>query len=603
MRRSWVLAGITVFAAVVLAPLVIIVLGPERVERLVWRNTGAPIIGVRGERDIMITMADGTRLATDLYLPLLARPPLATVMMRLPYDKSDYAEVHHHARQFLRHGYAVVVQDMRGRFGSEGTFAPYEGDADDAAATLEWIAAQPWSNGKVGTIGCSALGETQVILAAKRHPAHAAMIPIGAGGAVGSLGEAHSYFAFFEGGVLNLSSAFGWFARWGGKTSDYMSAPDIDYAAAVRGLPILSLVAGYRDDPTDYEELITHFADSTFMKNWGYITQDDSFATPALMVDTWYDTAISATLKLSEHMMRSAPGQHVVIAPGTHCDFRGTSGWVGEMPYAQTAALDFDTIFLAFFDHHLRGAKDIDLAPYTYFVLGEDRWREAKSWPPENTVLTQFPLATSSGDVVAGRIGWPDEMPRKGSLRFVADPMNPVPSIGGATCCTNDPAALVGPAYQNAIEARGDVITFTSETLTKPLLIAGPLSAVLHVSTDAPDADLVARLTDVDAQGHSILIQEGAQRLRYRNGFGTANLMQEGRIEEVEIRMRDIAYLVQPGHRLRLTISASSFPRLERNMQTGGLNYDETTGQIADIGIYTGSGTLSRLRLFTLPLD
>lgn len=594
---------IGILLLVLAGPVRILVSDPERVERYVWRHAVGMIPGAWRERNIMIPMPDGVRLATDLYRPVLAREPLATVMMRLPYDKSDYAEVHHYARLFLRNGYAVVVQDMRGRFASEGIFSPYVNDADDAVATLDWIVAQPWSNGRVGTIGCSALGETQILLAARRHPAHAAMIPIGAGGAIGSLGGVHGYFAFFEGGVLNLSSAFGWFARWGGKSPEFMSGPEIDYAAAVRGLPVLGLVAGHRDDPTDYEALITNFGNDAFMRSWGYISEADRFATPALVVDTWYDTALRSTFTLSEHMRRFAPGQHAVIAPGTHCDFRGTDGMVGELAYGPAAALDYDKLFLGFFDHHLRGATDFDLAPYTYFVLREDDWRRATAWPPEDASVMDIPLAVAGGGRGSGELVLSGAAPQPGRLGFVSDPLDPVPSVGGASCCTNDPEAAVGPAFQNAVEDREDVITFTSAPLIEPLLIAGPLATILHVSTDAPDADLVARLTDVGPDGRSLLVQEGAQRLRFRDGVGAPRLMRPGEVEEVTVTMRDIAYLFQPGHRLRLTISASSFPRLERNLQTGGANYDETSALRAEIRIYTGNSTLSRLRVVVLPAD
>lgn len=575
----------------------------ERGERVLWRNMNGTMLGARVERDIMITAPDGVNLATDLYRPRLAWGPRPTVMIRLPYDKSDYGEVHHYTRLFLRHGYAVVVQDMRGRFGSDGTFLPYRGDPEDAAATLDWIVAQPWSNGRVGTIGCSALGESQIMLAAQRHPAHAAMIPIGAGGAIGSLDNSHGYFAFFEGGVLNLSSAFGWFARWGGKTSDRMWGPDIDYAAAVRELPVIDLVARYRDDPTDYEWLIENFANETVMREWGYVSEADRFSTPGLMIDTWYDTAISSSFSLSAHMRQSAPDQHLIIAPGTHCSFDGQWGQVGEMPYGPEAARGYDELFVAYFDHWLRGRTAPDLAPYTYFMLGANRWLEADHWPPEDSTPHVLPLSADADRPGSGQLLEPEGEPATGTISYLSDPNDPVPSIGGATCCTNDPDLLVGPAYQDEVESRPDVVTFTSAPLAQTLRIAGPISAVLHVSSDAPDADIIARLTDIDPEGRSLMIQEGALRLRYRDSYTEPTLMEPWVPVEATVRIRDIAYQLEPGHRLRLTISSSNFPRLERNLQTGGRNYDETQGQTAEIRIHTGTATPSRLMLYVLSGD
>jgi len=576
----------------------------ERIGPLVWRHSGGAVLGTaRVARNVSILAADGVSLATDIYRPVLARGALSTVMIRLPYGKSDYGEVYRYARMFLREGYAVVVQDMRGRFGSEGVFHPYQGDAQDAMATLDWIAAQPWSNGRVGTIGCSGLGETQIILAAQRHPAHAAMIPIGAGGAIGSLGDSHGYFAFFEGGILNLSSAFGWFARWGGKTGDRMGGPDIDYGAAVQDLPVLSLVARHRPDPTDYEALITNFANETVMRAWGYIGQADRFATPGLMIDTWYDTAVSSSFLLSAHMRQSAPDQHLIIAPGTHCQFSGQRGQVGEMPYGPEAARGYNALFVAFFDHWLRGSPAPELAPYTYYMLGADRWLEADQWPPENSSPLDLALSSDAVFAHSGRLLEPAQVPRNGTVHYIADPADPVPALGGATCCTNDPQIIEGPAYQNAVEGRPGVVTFTSAPLTQPLRIAGPVSAVLHLSSDAPDADIVARISDVDSEGRSLMIQEGALRLRYRESFTDPALMEPWVPAEATIPMRDIAYELAPGHRLRLSIASSSFPRLERNLQTGGRNFDETEGASAEIRIHTGTATPSRLMLFVLPAD
>lgn len=592
----------------VLAVIAIAVLGlhsfdlVDRFERRLWQYTGGAILGsARVDRNIMVEAPDGILLATDVYRPALANRDLPAVMIRLPYGKSEYGEVHHYAQLFVRQGYAVVVQDMRGRFASEGAFEPYRGDAQDAMATLDWIAAQPWSNGRVGTIGCSALGEVQIMLAAQRHPAHTAMIPIGAGGAIGSLGNSHGYFAFFEGGILNLSSAFGWFARWGGKTGDRMGGPDIDYATAVQGLPVVSLVSRHRDDPTDYEALIENFANDAMMRAWGYIGQTDRFATPGLMIDTWYDTAISSSIQLSSHMRQSAPDQHLIIAPGTHCQFYGHSGQVGEMPYGPEAMRAYDALFVAYFDHWLKEAPAPDLAPYTYYMLGADRWFEADSWPPANSQPLTFPLSSDAEYTHSGRLLAPDQEPNEGIVHYLSDPGDPVPSVGGATCCTNDPATIEGPAYQDMIEGRPDVVTFTSAPLEQPMRIAGPVSAVLHVSSDAPDADIVARISDVSPDGRSLLIQEGALRLRYRDSFTTPALMSPWQPVEARIPMRDIAYQLQPGHRLRLAIASSSFPRLERNLQTGGRNFDETQGQRAEIRIHTGSATLSRLLLFVLP--
>jgi putative CocE/NonD family hydrolase len=191
-------------------------------------------LGIREQRDVMVPMRDGTKLATNLYYPTRLAPPYATVLVRLPYGKDAYSEARQTVVPFVRRGYVVAIQDMRGRFRSEGVFTPYRGDSEDGSDTVDWLASQPWSNGKIGTIGCSALGETQVLLARQRNPRHAAMIALGAGGAIGSAGGRYGYFGVFEGGVFNLASGFGWFLQHGGKTPGARLEGTVDIGKAIR---------------------------------------------------------------------------------------------------------------------------------------------------------------------------------------------------------------------------------------------------------------------------------------------------------------------------------------------------------------------------------
>ena len=350
------------------------------------QQIGDVVIGTGWTRtDLMVEMRDGVRLATSVYLPEAAERPLATILIRLPYGKDRFGDVRYWVDVFTPRGYAVVAQDMRGRYGSEGMFAPYPNEGRDGFDTLDWITAQDWSSGQVGTTGCSALGEVQVILAAEQHPAHRAMIPIGAGGAAGSVGERYDYFGAYDGGIFELASGFGWFVEAGGKSAEYMDPAWVDYAQAVQDLPLEGLVARYRKDPTDFDDFMIRFEDAAFWDMQGYITDRDQFSTAALMVDTWYDPSLGGTLAVSQRMRDSgAEGQHVLIAPGTHCNYSGAagSGFVGEIPVSPVAGLPFEQMFAAFMDHRLRGGPAPDLPPYRYYTLVEDRWRDAAVWPP-----------------------------------------------------------------------------------------------------------------------------------------------------------------------------------------------------------------------------
>ncbi|MFC2966693.1 CocE/NonD family hydrolase [Acidimangrovimonas pyrenivorans] len=542
--------------------------------------------------DVMVPMPDGIKLATDIYLPEDGPARKPAILVRLPYGKDGYPEARHWVSLFTPHGYAVVVQDMRGRFGSQGVFAPYPHAASDGAATLDWIAAQGWSDGQVGTIGCSALGESQVILAAARPKQLKAMVPIGAGGAIGTAGGVYGYFGMFEGGIPELASAYGWFARWGGKTGDRMDAPPIDYARGLATLPLRDAIARARPDPTDFEAMLDGFDQPGFGAHTGFIGDDARFATPALMVDNWYDQSVSSTLVLSKLMRRSAPDQHVLIGPGGHCDSTGpfSAGHVGDMA-VKGRPQPYDRLYLGFMDARLKDAPPKGpgkLPPYRFYVLGEDVWRDAESWPPAAARQVTYRLA---GDGLS-RAG-----ASAGARSLTSDPMDPVPTLGGAICCTGDPATRDGPLDQRPVEARADVLSYSSAPLQVPLRIAGPISARLTVSTDVPDTDLVARLTDVAPDGTSLMIQEGALRLRYRDGFADPKLMQPGQSYTVTIRLRDIAWLVRPGHRLRLDIAGSSYPRLARNLNGGGDPNRETVPHKARITI----AAPSELTLYDLP--
>ncbi len=546
--------------------------------------------------DAMIAMPDGVRLATDVYLPgETGRRP--TVLMRLPYGKRSYGEVRFWVDQLTRRGFAVVAQDMRGRHASEGVFAPYPNAGRDGAATLDWIVAQPWSNGRVGTLGCSALGEAQLMLAAQGHPAHRAMVPIAAGGAIGSAGGNRDYFSVFEGGIFALATGAGWFGAQGGKTPARSGPHPIDPASTLDHLPIIDIVRQMRPDPTDYEAFLRNFDVPGYWRDAGYVTGKERFATPSLLVDTWHDPGIRSTLDLAETLARGGAPVSTIIAAGTHCGYLGSDGdtVVGDLAVSPETTFGFVDAIVGFFDHHLADGPAPQLPPLSYYSLVEDRWRSATRWPPQAATLTRLYLTGDAALSPARPTG--PAAPR----RLRSDPADPVPSIGGALCCTGDPEARSGPVFQNAIEGRDDLLLYSSEPLRAPLLVAGPIRARLRISADVPDTDVVLRLTDVDPEGRSLLVQEGALRLRYRDGFDRPRLMKPGEIYDVTIEIRDIAYLFRAGHRLRLHVAGSSFPRLARNLNTGGTNHSETAMTVANIAVHSDTAQASELILYALP--
>ena len=557
------------------------------------------VLGYRVENDVMIPMRDGVRLATNPYFPTRQTQPFATVLLRSPYDKNYYDERQSHVLLFLRNGFVVAVQDMRGKFHSEGEFTLYRGDSEDGTDTVDWLARQPWSNGRVGTFGCSSLGETQILLARQRNPHHAAMIAGGAGSIIGSAGGRYA-LGNYEGGIFNLAAGFAWFVQSGGKTPEARLNQTLDYTQAVRGLPVIGMVKRFRSDPTDFDDFVSRPLSDPYWRQMGLISEEDRFSTPALIMNTWYDPSVGDTLALANVMKRNWDGgpsrarQSVIIAPGLHCDYwsAADTGRVGELPVGKAATQRYNDLFVAWFDYWLRRdeRRKPELAPFHFYVLGEDRWADSSEWPPSGVVYKRWYLggerpanSTNGGGTLHGAP--PASADRYDEFRY--DPMNPVPTKGGPYCCTGDPAERPGPADQRDVESRHDVLVYTSAPLQAGLRMAGPLSAELYVSSNARDTDFVVKLVDVRPDGVALNIQEGALRMRYRDGFTDPRLMRPGEIYLARIDVRAIAYYLPPGHRLRLQVSSSNFPRLERNLNTGGNNFDESVGFVALNRVYT----------------
>lgn len=559
--------------------------------------------GPNVQRGIMIPMADGIRLATDVYLPDARPDSLPTLLIRLPCGKDDFEDALWWARAYTTSGYAVIIQDLRGRHGSEGVFAPYAQGAEDGATTMDWIAAQPWSNGVIATAGCSALGEIQVIQTATGNPHLRALIAEGAGGAIGTGGPSRAYFGLFEGGIPNLAAAYGWFSMAGGKTPDQMQPSAADPADVIDQLPSGTLVSRPRTDPTDYEDFMARFEDSANWANLGYLTAEDRFAVPALHVNTWHDIAVRGTFEAASLMRANATGdaardhQYVLIGPGLHCAFDAPfiHGHVGDLPVTRGAGLDFDAIYAQWLDHWLRDRPAQTLAQYTYFVMGADRWDMFAAWPPAGTTPQRWHLGLDR----TGTLGTTAVSTRAALYRY--DPTNSMPSIGGPICCTGGLDLPEGPLDQSANATRTDVMAFASVPLQEPITNVGDASADVFLSVDVPDTDLVAVLVDIHPEGRMLTITRGALRLRYRGGFDTPEGIMPGEIVQAHVAFAPIAYQAALGHRIGLHLSSASFPRQERNLNTEGPNHLATETQVTTITVHFGGATGSALMLPVQP--
>lgn len=564
-----------------------------------WQIAVRALVGGYGvEHGIRIPMRDGVVLAASLYLPRRHAGPLPTIYIRLPYGRFDMPGF---PMDLAKFGYAVLIQDVRGKFDSQGEFRTWQHATHDGMTTLDWITSQPWSNGRVGTFGCSSQGELQYALARGGHPAHRAMVASGAGGGLGVARGGLDAFGWFEGGILQLASAFGWFQQHGALRPGTPLAATVDHAQALRTLPLTQMLRRIQPAPNGFDDFLTIPLGDTRWQAGGYdfVGDGDVLAVPSLSINTWGDQTLQGTLALAAIQAASGVRQHVILAPGNHCEHIATSDVdrFGDLEI-RNAALPYSSYFRQWFDHWLKdeGEGLARLPPYLFYVIGEHQWMAADQWPPRGARERRWYLAhdgPANGAAGGGLLlAQPRETAAADSYR--SDPMDPVPSVGGPICCTGNPADRAGPVDQRAVEARDDVLVYTSAPLAGDLRIAGPLRAHLVVSSTALDTDLVARLVHVWPDGRATSIQEGALRLRYRDGIGSPVPMEPGRRYEVSVDMRSIAYRVPEGHRIRLTLASSSFPRLARNLQTGGPVHDEVDAVVARNEVHHGGGAAAR---------
>ena len=570
---------------------------------------------VRLQRSAQVPMRDGVRLSTDLYFPEGAGDKLPTVLIRTPYDKNAYRRrTDSVASLFAGRGHVVAVQDKRGRYESEGRFLVYGGDAEDGYDTVDWLAAQPWSNGRVGTYGCSSPGDYQMFQATLRNPHHAAMIPQATGGAVGSAGGRYRYFGLINGGAVELALGFGWFRGSGNKIyyapppemdrGEWLASddaqyfdpapdlPDIDHAEIWPSLPIADMMSKGRTPPTDWQRVVSTPLTDPWWDQFHYLTDEDHFDVPALFINSWYDYGVAETLyefnllQRNSETARARDSQFVIISPTTHCGSERTTEHtvVGERDLGDPRK-DFWRIYVDWFDHWLGGADNgiTSMPKVQYYLMGKNEWRSASRWPLPDTQFDRYYLHSDgransrfgTGTLSNAMPG--DEPPD----RFTYDPGTPVPSRGGNFCCSGTPDAQGGSFDQREVETRQDVLVYTTLPLDEGVEVTGPIEATLYVSSSARDTDFIVKLVDVYPDGTAYNVQEGILRARYREGFDRKVWMRPDEIYPVRVDMHATSNYFGPGHRIRVEVSSSSFPRFDRNLNTGGNNFDETEWVVA----------------------
>lgn len=593
------------------------------------------------ERALMVPMRDGVRLDTRVYLPRDAEGPVPAILWRSPYNLSekkepnpDYSDANlKFALDAVRHGYAFVMQNERGKFFSEGEWEILGRPRTDGHDTLSWIAGQDWSNGKVGTIGCSSTAEWIMGLGSKRHPAHAAAVPMGMGAGIGRMGPYYEQGNFYRGGVPQLPMAAWLYGeqnmlrpQFPGDLSReerqrvkrfYDLVPEIaspDWTKAVNHLPLAEMITGNGGPPGVFDDMIRRNPDHPDWYEGGLYHDDEDFTVPALWVNSWFDLSVGPNLALYQHVRENASeasvrdAQYMIMAPTEHCHmYRLREPHVVGDRDMGIVNFGLDEIIYDFFDHYMKGEDNGfangDEPRVRYFAMGENAWREAQDWPPRDATTRTLYLSSDGGaNTLSGDGRLVEDLPREAqedSFRY--DPLNPVPSLGGNVCCLGD-AVEPGSFDQRPIEARADVLVYTSEPLEEDLEVSGPVEVVLYVSSDARDTDFTAKLLDVAPDGTAWNLDETIQRARYREGYDREVFLDDD--DSVELRLGPLvtSNVFKAGHRIRVEVSSSSFPRFARNLNTGGDIATETRPVVANNAVQHGPEHPSRIVLTTVPI-
>ncbi|NQX78417.1 CocE/NonD family hydrolase [Gilvibacter sp.] len=585
------------------------------------------------DQKVMMPMRDGIRLATDIYRPKTDEP-VPIIFSRTPYNFNSWGDGKQRTRtaqrayEAVKRGYAYVVQNERGRYYSEGEWDILGVPLTDGYDAFSWMKAQSWSNGRIGTYGCSSTAEWQMAVAALDHPAHFAMVPQGYGAGVGQIGDITEQGNWYRGGVEQMLF-FSWLYSVehdkfkpripAGATQEdlirisrfYDLAPEnppVDMAEALSHLPIQDILVNINGKREIFDKMIRRKPNDPAWYEGGLYHDNMDINTPGFWFASWYDVSITPNLALFNHVRANSKAadirdnQYLVIAPTLHCAYtRATENTiVGERPIGD-ARLNYDEQIYAWWDFWLKGEETgfKDNTPRVqYYTMGSNKWQAAEQWPPKDSELTTFYLNSGgSANTLNGDGILTTKKPRKDNPdTFTYDPMEPVMSYGGNVCCTGN--AVKGGAYdQQSMEENPNILVYTSEVLTQDTEVTGFIESTLYVSSDARDTDFTIKLIDVYPDGRAYNLDETIQRARYREGYDKEVFMEEGQVYQLDLTPMATSNLFKKGHRIRIEISSSNFPRFARNLNTGGNNYDESEGLVATNSIHHSSKYPSNIKL------
>ena len=574
------------------------------------------------DQKVMMPMRDGIRLATDIYRPKgNGKHPI--VFSRTPYNFNTWVDgkmttrALEDAYQAVSRGYVYVVQNERGRFFSEGEWDILGTPITDGYDALDWMSKQAWSNGKVGLIGCSSTAEWQMAVATRKHPALGAIVAQGYGAGVGKVGRFQEQGNWYRGGAQQML-----FTSWlYGTQHDKMAPklpvgveqkdlqriqkfydmgpemPRIDWAQGLRHLPVQDIIKNAQGADGIYEKMIVRKPNDPAWFNGGLYHDNMPMEVPAYWFVSWYDVSSAPNIALFNHVRNAAKSksvadnQYLIIAPVLHCSYkRATENTIVGERSVGDARLNYDDLTWGWFDMLLKGQQNDFKATQPrvrYYTMGANKWQQAESFPLPNTEVKNFFLSSAGKANSRNGDGALVVLPpaKDNPDAFTYDPMNPVGSYGGNVCCTGN-AVQGGSFDQSQMELRNDILVYTSDALAEGVEITGFIESTLFVSSTGPDTDVTIKLIDVYPDGKAYNLDETIQRLRYREGYDKEVFMENNKVYKVDLTPMVTSNYFAPGHKIRIEVSSSNFPRFERNMNTGGNNYSESKGIVVENKIH-----------------
>ena len=585
------------------------------------------------DQKVMMPMRDGIRLATDIFRPK-GDKKVPVIFSKTPYNFNSWGDgeqrngTYQSALEAVKRGYAYVVQNERGRYFSEGDWDILGPPTTDGYDAVDWLSKQSWCNGKVAPIGCSSTAEWQMAVVGLNHPALTTFIPQSFGAGVGRVGKFYEQGNWYRGGAGQML-----FTAWlFGVQNDVIRPmfpkdatqeqlirasrsfdldPErarIDWSKGLAHLPLQDIIKNANGPVGVYEKMIRRKPNDPDWYKGGLYHDNMPIERPGFWFVSWYDVSSSPNIALYNHVRATAKdpnvrnNQYLVIAPVLHCSYkRATENTIVGERSVGDARLNYDELTYGWFDYWLKGEQNGILTKtpkVQYYTMGLNKWQSSEVWPPITAQMTTYFLNSGGkANSLYGDGKLSTTAPAKDAPdAFAYDPQNPVPSYGGNVCCTGN--AVQGGAFdQQKMETRNDILVYTTEPLAEGVEVSGFIETTLYVSSDVKDTDFTIKLIDVYPDGKAYNLDETIQRVRYREGYEKEVFMEKGKVYKLELSAMSTSNFFQKGHRIRIEISSSNFPRFDRNMNTGGNNWDEAVGVVAHNNVHHSAQYPSQVRL------